>query len=174
MSTAPSSRRNPSLKPSSHERKMQKDLERARDEAIENTPEQRLIAKHQVEPKVTPSQLTLRECIIDNLSLAEMSLIETQCGTLDYLHAVHKVARFSLWSSYVKELKAMKVRQVQLYCKEATATRSTKMRAAYQHVACMYAIFHLVSDPSVRAEREAREISAATIAGGGANNARRL
>ena len=173
MST-PSILPNPPRKLASQERKQQKQLERARDEAIKNTPEQRLIAQHQAEPKVTPPQLTLRECIIDNLSLAEMSLIESQAGTLEYLHAVHRVARFSLWSSYVKELKAMKVRQVQLYCKEATATRSTQMRGAYQHLACMYAIFHLVSDPSVRAEREAREISSATIAPQTSNNARRL
>ena len=100
MSTAPSNPLQPSLTLSSHERKQKKELERARDEAIENTPEQRLIAQHQAEPKVTPPQLTLRECIIDNLSLADMSLIETQPDTLEYLHAIHRVMRFSVWSSY--------------------------------------------------------------------------
>lgn len=174
MSNAPIDPFHPSSVLSQRERKQQKHLMRAQVEAWKNTPEQRRIAEHQAQPKVTPPQPTLRECIIENLSLAEMSIIQSQSGTLEYLDTVHKIAGFSLWSSYRKELKAMNVPQVQLNYMEATAKRGSRMRDTYRHLTCMYAIFHIVRDASVRAEREAREIGAATDATQCAKTARRL
>lgn len=173
MSTAPNTPFLPSGL-SQRERKQQKQQELAQVEAWKNTPEQRRIAEHQAQPKVTPQQPTLRECIVANLSLAEMSIIDSQSGTLEYLDTVHKVAKFSLWPSYRRELKAMNVPQVQLNYMEATAKRGSGMRDTYRHLTCMYAIFHLVRDPSVRAEREARDIGAATDASQRANRPRRL
>lgn len=174
MSTASSNPLHQLYGLSRRERKQQQQQERARIEALENTPEQRRIAQHQAQPKVTPHQSTLRECIIASLSLAEMSIIQSQSGTLEYLDTLHKVAGFSLWSSYRKELKAMNVRLVQRWYLEATAKNGGRMRETYRHLTCMYAIFHLVSDPSVRAEREAREIDAATIATQHGKGVRRL
>lgn len=174
MSTASSNPLYQSFGLSPQARKQQKKQERARIEALENTPEQRRIAQHQAQPKVTPQQSTLRECIVANLSLAEMSIIQSQSGTLEYMDTVHKVAGFSLWSSYRKELKAMNMPQLQLCYLEATAKNGGQMRETYRHLTCMYAIFHLVSDPSVRAEREAREIDAATAATQHGKDVRRL
>lgn len=108
--------------------------------------------------KLTPPQSTLRDCVIENLSLSAMVTIAGN-GSADFDTAFRKVSQFALWRAYQTDVQAMDAPAVRLHCWEASRASGRRERDAHRYLACRFAVLHLVRDPAVRAAREAIEIS---------------